>query len=155
MSPLTLTTKFFAPFSTGQGPGPKGPPLHEDLIISNTTLKAGKVIGQNGGIGPNGEFNFNLPNRAGGRAYFHGVGRCPNPFPAGAPRPSGGTVVHSGPGPATVNAINKCINSFHLTSVLKYQPLDRYWTFQWYELGSYVVLSALLCAFSLWWVRRR
>jgi hypothetical protein len=155
MSPLTLSTKFFAPFSGGEGPSANGPPLREALIVANTTLnKAGKVIGQNGGIGANGEFNFSLPNKVGGHAYFDGVGRCPNVFPATA-RPPVGTEIHSGPGPATANAMNKCINSFHLTSVLKYQPLDRYWTFQWYELGSYLVLTALLCAFSFWWVRRR
>jgi hypothetical protein len=155
LSPLTYTTRFNAPFSTGGGPKGNPPPLREALVVSNTTLnKAGKVIGQNGGIGPNGQFNFNLPNKAGGHAIFDGVGRCPNVFPK-AFRPPVGTVVHSGPGPATVHAMNTCINSFHLTSVLKYQPLDRYWTFQWYELGSYVILSALLFTFSFWWVRRR
>jgi len=154
MTPLTTTTKFFAPFSTGTGPAGKGPSLREALVVSNTTLKAGKVIGQNGGIGSNGEFNFSLPNRAGGHAIFDGVGRCPNVFPA-AVRPPIGTEIHSGPGPATVKAMNTCINSFHLTSVLKYQPLDRYWTFQWYELGSYLILAALLSVFSFWWVRRR
>jgi ABC-type transport system involved in multi-copper enzyme maturation permease subunit len=155
MSPLTSTTKFYAPFAGGAGPAFNGPPLREALIVSNTTLnKAGKVIGQNGGIGANGEFNFSLPNKVGGHAYFDGVGRCPNAFPATA-RPPVGTEIHSGPGPATVKAMNTCINSFHLTSVLKYQPLDRYWTFQWYELGSYLILAALLSVFSFWWVRRR
>jgi hypothetical protein len=155
LSPLTYTAKFVSPFSTGPGPGSNTPPNPEDLIVSDTTLRAGKVIGQNGGIGANGQFNFNLPNHAGGHAYFDGVGRCPNPFPKAVRGQGFGRVVHSGPGPATVNAIEKCINSFHLTSVLKYQPLSRYWTFQWYELGSYLILTALLALFSLWWVRRR
>jgi ABC-type transport system involved in multi-copper enzyme maturation permease subunit len=155
MSPLTQSESFRDPFSTNAKPAGNVPALREALIVSNTTLnKAGKVVGQNGGIGSNGDFNFNLPNRAGGHAIFTGVGRCPNVFPK-AVRPPKGTVIHSGPGPATVHAMNTCINSFHLTSVLKYQPLDRYWTFQWYELGSYLILTALLGAFSLWWVRRR
>ena len=41
-------------------------------------------------------------------------------------------------------ALSKCVNSFHLINYLTYQPANRYWTFQWYELGSYIVLSALL-----------
>jgi hypothetical protein len=52
-------------------------------------------------------------------------------------------------------ALSKCVASFHLTNYLTYQPADRYWMFQWYELGSYVVISALLVAFSVWWIRRR
>jgi hypothetical protein len=155
MSPLTYTSKFVSPFSTGPGPGGNSPPNPEDLVVSDTTLRAGKVIGQNGGIGANGQFNFNLPSHAGGHAYFDGVGRCPNPFPKAARAQGFARVVHNGPGPATVKAIEKCINSFHLTSVMTYQPIDRYWTFQWYECGSYLVLTALLCSFSFWWVRRR
>ncbi len=151
MSPLSYTSKFAAPFSTGAKAGGNSPPNPEDLIVSNTVLnQSGKVIGQNGGIGSNGEFNFNIK---GTHAVFGGVGRCPNVFPKPVPPPAG--VVHSGPSPATVHAIEKCVNSFHLTDLMTYQPIDRYWTFQWYELGSYLILSALLGGFSLWWVRRR
>ncbi|MGO9301613.1 MAG: hypothetical protein ACLQEG_14945 [Acidimicrobiales bacterium] len=36
-----------------------------------------------------------------------------------------------------------------------YQPASRYWTFQWIELGLFIVLAVLLAAASTWWVRRR
>jgi hypothetical protein len=36
-----------------------------------------------------------------------------------------------------------------------YQPISRYWGFQWYEMSIYLVLALLLAAFSWWWVRRR
>ncbi len=151
MTPLSLTSKFVAPFSTGPKSAGNSPPNPEDLIVSNTVLnRSGKVIGQNGGIGSNGEFNFNIKDH---HAFFGGVGRCPNVFPKPVPPPAG--IVRSGPSPATIHAIEKCVNSFHLTDLMTYQPLDRYWTFQWYELGSYLILTALLFTFSFWRVRRR
>jgi hypothetical protein len=54
-----------------------------------------------------------------------------------------------------MRAMETCINSFHLQSLFTYQPASRFWTFQWYELASYVVLSVLLASLSVWWVRRR
>jgi hypothetical protein len=36
-----------------------------------------------------------------------------------------------------------------------YQPLDRFWPFQWIETGSYAVLTLGLTWFSFWWIRRR
>jgi hypothetical protein len=54
-----------------------------------------------------------------------------------------------------MKAATTCINSFHLQSLFTYQPASRFWMFQWYELGSFMVLSMLLSALSVWWVRRR
>jgi hypothetical protein len=51
--------------------------------------------------------------------------------------------------------VNKCVRSFHLREVLRYQPVSRYWTFQWYELTIFIVLALLLGTFSWWWVGRR
>jgi hypothetical protein len=82
---------------------------------------------------------------------FVGAGRCPNKIPSGFGRGGG----DSGPSHAVQEALAKCVNSFHLTQYVGYQPASRYWMFQWYELGSYVVLSALLIWLSVWWVRRR
>jgi hypothetical protein len=150
-SPLHFTSKFQLPFtSAASNSGPNA----ADLIVSNTVYnKAGKVIGQNGGIGPNGEINFGPSAR--GRPMFEGVGRCPNVFPKMVLPPGHGHVNLNGPTPAMLKAMEKCINSFHLTDVFAYQPVDRYWTFQWYELASYLVLSVLLVLFTFWWVRRR
>jgi len=49
-------------------------------------------------------------------------------------------------------AAQQCITSFHLHELISYQPVSRYWSFQWYELSSYVVLSLILSTFSVWWI---
>ncbi|TDC99111.1 ABC transporter permease [Nonomuraea deserti] len=36
-----------------------------------------------------------------------------------------------------------------------YQPLDRFWPFQWIETGIYALLTLGLTWFSFWWIRRR
>jgi hypothetical protein len=38
---------------------------------------------------------------------------------------------------------------------MSYQPASRFWPLQWAETALYAVLSALLAAFSFWWVRTR
>ncbi|MDA0635529.1 ABC transporter permease [Nonomuraea sp. MCN248] len=36
-----------------------------------------------------------------------------------------------------------------------FQPLDRFWPFQWIETGIYAVLTACLTWLCFWWIRRR
>ncbi len=36
-----------------------------------------------------------------------------------------------------------------------YQPANRFWAFQTYETLLFVILSAALAGFCVWWVRRR
>ena len=43
----------------------------------------------------------------------------------------------------------------HLRQVVVYQPADRYWTFQWLELGIFLTAAILLAWGCFWWVRRR
>lgn len=86
---------------------------------------------------------------ANGKVELSGVGMCPNAFPA---------VVAHGNGPpshAQSAAMVKCIASFHLRDIVSYQPVGRYWTFQWYEMALFLVLAAALGLFSYWWVQRR
>ncbi|AVT35986.1 transporter [Plantactinospora sp. BB1] len=47
-----------------------------------------------------------------------------------------------------------CVESKGFHMVLSYQPADRYWTFQWLELGLYLVLAALLAGFAFWRIPR-
>jgi hypothetical protein len=153
-SPLRVTTRFVAPFGVSSGGGEivkHGPPSNAWILSDDTLSRTGTVIGFNGGIGPNGAFNFSSIGHH--RATFSGLGICPNRFPS--PPPHLGRQVITGPDPAMMKATLTCINSFHLQSLYTYQPASRFWMFQWYEVGSYVVLSALLATFSVWWVRRR
>jgi hypothetical protein len=38
--------------------------------------------------------------------------------------------------------------------VVQYQPADRYWTFQWLELVTYLLLAGALAAFAFWRIPR-
>jgi len=151
ITPLRRNTAFPLPFSARS----KGAPLgSNDLFVSQQTITAtGRVIGQNGGIGPNGETLFSpVHGAAPGTTTFNGVGICPNNFPVHR-------IISNPRSPTAGNAIatevNKCVQSFHLREVLTYQPVSRYWTFQWYELTIFIALALLLAGFSWWWVRRR
>jgi hypothetical protein len=156
-SPLQSTAAFVAPFAGSSGGAPtaiaKSGPSASAWILSNDTLsRTGTVIGSNGGLGPNGEFNVtSLGNH---RDALGGLGVCPNRFPS-PPAHLVGQHINVGPNPMMMKAMTTCLNSFHVQSLFTYQPASRFWTFQWYELGSYVVLSALLACVSVWWVRRR
>jgi hypothetical protein len=149
-SPLHTSIPFQAPGSQ-LNPGQGLPSNPGDWIISSNTVNAsGKVIGRFGGIGPNGEINFR--GTSSGATYFEGVGKCPNTIP---PPPAGSRGGDSSPPLAVQHAVQKCVNSFHLRSVVTYQPTSRYWMFQWYELTIFIVLALLLASFAWWWVRRR
>jgi ABC-2 family transporter protein len=155
-SPLRLTTRFVAPFASSSGGAPsaiviRGPESNAWILSDVTLNRKGHVIGAHGGVGPNGAFNFNSVGH--GRDALANLGTCPNKFPL--PPAHLGTHINIGPDPAMMKAATTCINSFHLQSLFTYQPASRFWMFQWYELGSFMVLSVLLSALSVWWVRRR
>jgi hypothetical protein len=80
-------------------------------------------------------------------------------FGVGARPPSGGAVsVHPVKGPQQMGEIlNSCVVKLSATfhEVASYQPGSRYWPFQWYELGLYLLASLLLAGVSIWWVRSR
>jgi hypothetical protein len=116
-----------------------------DWTLSSTVMNAaGKVF-------PRLSSGFGFQPDGNGAVTFVGAGRCPNKIPDAFGQRNGS----SGPPKAVQDALAKCVNSFHLHALVSYQPASRYWSFQWYELGSYVVLSALLVSFSIWWIRRR
>jgi hypothetical protein len=51
-------------------------------------------------------------------------------------------------------ACDDAINQLHLAELVSYQPADRFWPFQFYETGGYLVLSLILAAFCVRRVRR-
>jgi hypothetical protein len=149
MSPRTTTTPFSVNPANGPGAPAAGAINPADWIVSSQTLnKAGRVIGQNGGIGPNGNLGFNVSSN--GTLTMAGVGRCPNKLPSAG----GGRSPAQLPATAT-RAFEECANRFGLREVFTFQPASRYWAFQWYETAIYLGLALILCGCCLWWVRRR
>lgn len=47
-----------------------------------------------------------------------------------------------------------CLGGLNLHVDIDYQPVDRYWTFQWLESALYLGLALSLAAFGLWRIRR-
>lgn len=74
-----------------------------------------------------------------------------------APMPVSAT---SGPcamaaGPPSFDACMVEVSRLGYRQQATYQPLDRFWPFQWIETGIYAVLTVGLTWFSFWWTRRR
>lgn len=55
----------------------------------------------------------------------------------------------------SLQACNASVARLHLRQVLTYQPASRYWAFQWYETGIFLVLAFVLLWFCIWRVSRR
>jgi hypothetical protein len=65
-------------------------------------------------------------------------------------------------GPATAaclgNSMQACtawVLSKHLTQLVTFQPASRFWEFQWFETGLFVLLAVALAAASAWALNRR
>jgi hypothetical protein len=84
---------------------------------------------------------------------------CPNlPGLNGAPSsPDLGGQTHAVIPAQGQQAFQQCITTiatkYH--QVVAYQPANRFWAFQTYETLLFVVASAALAGFCVWWVRRR
>jgi ABC-type transport system involved in multi-copper enzyme maturation permease subunit len=142
-----------SPFQVFTSSSSGGPGISQsDWVVSQQTInRAGTVVGQNGGIGSNGNTNF-APVGAGspGTFRFVGVGTCPNKFPLHQ-----NVELHSRPSATFIHAVNTCVRSFHLRNVLTYQPASHYWSFQWYEMSIFIALAVALIGCTWWWIRRR
>jgi hypothetical protein len=144
MAPLHITTAFIAPLpdaapNDGLNPG--------DWIISEQTINgAGRVIGQHGGFGPNG--NFGISTGPSGTLRLSNGLACPSSIRV--PKLGAGP-----PGRAITNAVQECVDKLHVRLVLTYQPVSRYWAFQFYETALFVGLALVLAGLCFWLIRRR
>ncbi|HEY6788080.1 MAG TPA: hypothetical protein VI365_12295 [Trebonia sp.] len=150
--PLKVVSALVAPTGSGPGPLPGGGVVKPgDWVTSDLVINgAGRVIGQNGGIGPNGEIAAHITH---GTVGLAGVGACPNKFPPlGA---LGGGVRTGGAPPAGFNAaFQECIDRLGVRDVVTYQPLSRYWALQWYETLIFTGFAIALAGLCFWRVRR-
>jgi hypothetical protein len=60
-----------------------------------------------------------------------------------------------GPGKVSPGTITQCVVRRGYTQWTSYQPVSRFWPFQWIEGGWLFALSVLLIAATIWLVRRR
>ncbi|MGC5016312.1 ABC transporter permease [Streptosporangium sp. DT93] len=58
-------------------------------------------------------------------------------------------------GPPNMGACLAEISGLGYRQRASYQPLERFWPFQWIETGIYALLTAGLTGFCFWWLRRR
>jgi hypothetical protein len=105
-----------------------------DLNIPNAWVYSSRVVG-NAGHAPT-------------TAFYNSA--CSGLL-AGPPAGTQGSV-----GPAPAGGL-KCITAIkaHYHLVITYQPANRYWSFQGYDVAIYIALTALLGALSWWWIRHR
>jgi hypothetical protein len=136
LTPLRATSPFLA---TPHG-FTIGPPNVSDWVLSTEVYSHGRALGQPG----QGSLFEGFRTHA-GQLIFQGAGVCHVKVSAASLRT----------GNISQAVQQACINSFHLLKVVSYQPASRYWTFQWLELGVFMVLALGLAAASTWWVRRR
>jgi hypothetical protein len=78
------------------------------------------------------------------------------------PYDDGGAVIQvsttSGPCSPSAAGGGACmaeINRLGYRQQAAYQPLERFWPFQWIETGIYALLTLGLAWFCFWWIRRR
>jgi hypothetical protein len=75
--------------------------------------------------------------------------------PGGGPLAGGATKgpVPSGMQQALQDCVTRVGTTFH--EVVTYQPGNRYWAFQGYEMAIYLAAALILGGVCFWWVRRR
>jgi hypothetical protein len=149
---VTFRGPYLGPGGGGPGSGSSSFPASAWTITDRVLNSAGHVVGENGGIGSNGNFGFSGSGH--GVTTLQGMGRCPNTFPSLRPI-NGGSEGPTQVTPALNHAIATCVKSFHLQEVVTYQPAGHYWPLQWAESGVFLGLALLLGGFSMWFVRRR
>jgi hypothetical protein len=74
-------------------------------------------------------------------------------FPQGGPSGKGG--IAGGGGPSSVSPFAQCLAPHGYAQWYGFQPVSRFWPFQWIEGGWLLALSVLLIAVTIWLVRRR
>jgi hypothetical protein len=71
----------------------------------------------------------------------------------------GGSVVGEPPSRAAAGppGFQSCVSKLSATlhTVVTYQPANRFWPFQWAEMGIFFAAALALCGLAYWWLRRQ
>ncbi|MEU7853416.1 ABC transporter permease [Nonomuraea sp. NPDC049141] len=105
--------------------------------------------------------NNSVPGDAGAWVLSSGI-LDPSGRPVAGPEPGVGLVqisTTSGPcSPSGQQGMGACpaeINRLGYRQQATYQPLNRFWPFQWIETGIYALLTLGLTWLCFWWIRKR
>jgi ABC-type transport system involved in multi-copper enzyme maturation permease subunit len=142
LSPFHSTGAFTLPgpnsvFVVPRGVGPR------DWIFSETVATStGRVVGSYD-LGANGQI-VGLSNASQGAGSLNGAIKCANSFPTPGQSPT-----------AHIQAVaQRCVDSFHLHTIVTYLPSSRYWALQWDEAVIFVGGAVALIVVGLWWIRK-
>lgn len=82
--------------------------------------------------------------------------RCPGIGGGGSGAPDAGGSGHVHAAPGVADAMRVCVARIATTyhEVVTYQPANRYWPLQWYEMGVFLAAAMLLAGACAWRVRR-
>jgi hypothetical protein len=96
------------------------------VLSQNTLDRAGHVVARGGGL------DFKYLTR-----------HCPNVPTPGSGQPIGGPILGK-------DLVFNCVQKLGLKTATTFQPLSRFWTFQWIEFGIYMGLTIALLGFVVW-----
>lgn len=143
IAPSLASLPVSANSSLGFGPGPAGITFVADgtMTIPNAWVLSYQLVDKAGHVATSTSLHEFL------------LTACPSIAAGPAVAPTGQQTRR----PASQSEFNDCIaqvgTAYH--EAVTYQPADRYWTFQWYEMTIYLGLAVALAGLSFWWVRRR
>jgi hypothetical protein len=159
MAPLTQSS-VFNPLDPGVNFGPGGLPSSDQMVSQETVTATGRVIAQNGNIGPGTGMAQVASN---GTVSLSGFGKCAGKVTNPLAQTGRSTLNHpvhvqAGTGGFSKNMnsiVEACSRHYGLRQITTYQTLNRYWPFQIYESTIFIAAALVLTGFSLWWLRRR
>jgi hypothetical protein len=132
-APVTESIAYTAKVREGAGGGGLSIRRNAPIEISDYTVPGALMLTS----------RANLLDASGKEVYATDVRDCLSQAPLAVGDPDQGP-----------DRLEQCLISHNLHFVMKYQPSSRYWSFQWVELGGYLVLSVLLAAVAYGQIRR-
>jgi hypothetical protein len=143
LSPLHSTGVFTLPTSNSVFTAPRGVGPRDWIFSESVVTSTGRVAGSYD-LGANGQVS-GLSNASHGAGILNSVVSCANSVPPLGQSPT--TKMQA--------AVQRCVDSFHLHTIVTYLPSSRYWALQWSETAFFVGGAVALIAVGLWWIRKQ
>ncbi|MCW2880913.1 MAG: hypothetical protein JWQ95_5013 [Sphaerisporangium sp.] len=134
------------------------PPITSTFELSKTNVDGIHIPGD-GGATPRLSLRSAVPGHPGAWVLTNNLlGPSGRMIPASGDGAAITVSTTSGPCAPSASAGDSCmveINRLGYRQQATYQPLERFWPFQWIETGIYTLLTLGLTWFCFWWIRRR